>query len=66
MPIEATRLPLNEWSWSHCAECIILPAKLSMPGTSGSFGSVSGPMPLTNTLALYVPAVVSNAHPCSS
>ncbi len=45
---------------------MIFPSKLSSPGTSGIFGSVSEPIALIRISAVNVPALVSSSQSCSS
>ena len=66
VPITATRLPSSECSWFHCAEWNIVPANVSIPSISGSFGSANGPGPAISISALSSPAPVSIRHTCSS
>ena len=66
VPITATRSPLRSWPWSHWAEWKAVPSKLSMPGTSGSEGSDSGPCAATRKSAVSGPFEVSILQTCSS
>lgn len=62
VPMTATRSPVRSWSWSHAAEWNVVPAKRSRPGASGSLGSLSGPLAMMSTVAVWVPAGVSISH----
>lgn len=66
VPMDATRLPARSWPWSHRAEWKVVPSKFSRPGTAGTFGVCSGPIPATSTCADTEPRLVSTRHRCAA
>ncbi len=62
VPTTATRSPSSRWSWSHRAEWNTVPPNVESPGSDGTDGDTSAPVPSTRNRAVNTPLLVVILH----